>query len=209
MTSTLATSVSSVRDLAAAEISAQSLADVLHADVQRASNVILPHDRRQAQVQTYVRTETIWTQELPAEFAAVPNKTPFDLHGSPCYPELLVVRLFEESGWGAAWLKSWNGQAYWRDIREPIELPQAVASVVRQVCANAGQAGEWDILAWRNRQLRLLISRRPGGQPVGAYHAAWLNVALRMGLPISWFAVVEHHVASQPRRRRLGSGARS
>jgi hypothetical protein len=165
--------------------------------------VILPHDGRRVELQHYVRNESIWLAELPSEFGAIPNKVPYELDGAPLYPELLIVRLLEAAGWSAAWRKTWNGEAYWRDVRQSIEPPDTVVSVIEQISAYAGHSGQWDILAWRDRQLRLLTSRQAGGQLVSAYQAAWLSVALRTGLPISCFAVVEHRVARPPRRRRL------
>ncbi|HEX6474951.1 MAG TPA: hypothetical protein VF114_07700 [Candidatus Limnocylindria bacterium] len=184
-------------------ISPAALAEALHAHHPTSIAVTLPHDRRQVSVQGYVRHETPWQDELPAGFGIVPNKPAYTQDGAAYYPELLIVRLLEAGGWDAAWRKTWNGEAYWRALREPVDVPEAVLSVIGQVSAHAGHSGQWDILAWRGRQLRLLSSRPAGGQLVGAYQAEWLSVALRMGMPLAWFAVVEHRVAPPPRRRRL------
>jgi hypothetical protein len=187
----------------ASHASPLELADALQAHASRSIAVTLPHDRRQVAVQAFVRHELPWEGDLPAGFGIVPNKPAYTLDGAAHYPELLIVHLLERSGWEAAWRKSWNGEAYWRALRDPIEPSEAALSVIGQVSAHAGHTGQWDILAWRGRQLRLLSSRLSGGQLVSAYQADWLSVALRMGMPLSWFAVVEHRVARPPRRRRL------
>lgn len=179
------------------------LAEALRADAVGTTPVILPHDHRQVEVPVYHRTETLWSGELPPQFGAVPNKTAYRLDGAAHYPELLIVRLLNAAGWDAAWRKTWNGEAYWRNVREPMELPAAVASLVEQISQHAGHGGQWDIVAWRGRQLRFLASRPTGGQLVSAYQAAWLSVALRTGLPLGCFGVVEHRVARSPRTRRL------
>ena len=163
----------------------------------------LPHQVQPVDLQVCVRTETLWTGQLPVEFAAVPNKRPYILEGRPHYPELLIVALLTRGGWNAAWRKSWNGDAWWRGIRQPVAPPEGILSIIAQVSAHAGHTGQWDILAWRGRQLRLIGSRRAGGQRISAYQAAWLDVALRMGLPIGCFAIVEHLEARPARRRRL------
>ena len=183
--------------------SVAALADALHAHHATSIDVTLPHDRRQVSVQGYVRHEIPWQDELPAGFGIVPNKSAYTLDGAAYYPELLIVRLLEAGGWDAAWRKTWSGEAYWRALRQPVDVPEAVLSVIGQVSDHAGHTGQWDILAWRGRQLRLLSSRPADGQLVGAYQADWLSVALRMGMPLSWFTVVEHRVARPPRRRRL------
>jgi hypothetical protein len=178
-----------------------SLADALApADVVRIE-VNLPHPRGQVVVPAYVRAETRWTGPLPATFGSIPNKPALVLDGAPVYPELLVVRLLERAGWGAAWRKNWGGAAYWRDIREPVSPPPMVLSILDQVSRQAGHDIPWEIVAWRGRELRMLVSRVNGGQRVSAYLANWLDAALRMGIPIGCFAIVEHQLERLPRRR--------
>lgn len=180
-----------------------SLASALRANALQRVEVTLPHAPWQIDVQGYLRREKIWAGELPEGFGVVPNKVPYAMEGAPHYPELLIVRLLERAGWRAAWRKTWNGVAYWRDVREPVELPDAVASALEQISTHAGHAGQWEIVAWRGRQLRLLTSRQSGGQLVSAYQAEWLSIALQMGLGIGCFAVVEHRIPRAPRRRKL------
>jgi hypothetical protein len=180
-----------------------TLARALQADALHRVPVILPHAPWQVEIQGYVRRERVWTGELPEGFGVVPNKVPYQLDGAPHYPELLVVRLLESAGWSAAWRKTWNGLAYWRDLREPIELPDGVASALELISLNAGHSGHWELVAWRGRQLRLLTSRTSGGQLVSAYQAEWLSIARRLGIPVGCFGVIEHRVVRAPRRRRL------
>lgn len=164
---------------------------------------VLPSTRRVVQLPVYVRTETPWTGTQARRSGPIPNKPLYTLDGQPIYPELLVVRLLERAGWGAAWRKTWNGVAYWRDVNETVEPGAMALSIVQQVCRQAGYDGAWDIVAWRDRELRLLSSRAAGGQRVSAYMADWLDTALRMGLPLGCFAVVEHQAPrTRPARRR-------
>ena len=178
------------------------LAAALGATAVEETAVVLPSTRRVVQLPVYLRAEETWHDELPKEFAAVPNKPAYILDGAPTYPELVVVRLLEKAGWGAAWRKSWNGVAYWRDINEKVEPSALAIEIIGQVTRQAGYEGSWDIVAWRGRELRLLCSRTPGGQRVSAYMADWLDAALRMGIPLGCFAVVEHSTTPRPATRR-------
>jgi hypothetical protein len=173
--------------------------------------------RSRVTVPVYVRDEIRWHGPLPALFGTVPNKQAFSVDSQPMYPELLVVRLLERAGWEAAWRKNWGGIAYWRDIREPIVPPPLVTAIIEQVSRQAGHALPWDIVAWRGREIRLLVSRVEPGQRVSAYLASWLDAALRMGIPLGCFAIVEHRAeslarSSRPRpfasRRRAGEDVR-
>ena len=180
-----------------------SLGVALHADSIEQAAAVLPSSRQVVSVPVYVRHETPWTGEAPRQLGAIPGKRLYAHDGAPFYPELLVVRLLERAGWGAAWRKTWNGVSYWRDVNEAVEPGALALSIVGQITRQAGYEGSWDILAWRDRELRLLASRPAGGQRVSAYMADWLDAAMRMGVPSGCFAVVEHEAPRQrPVRRR-------
>ena len=178
-----------------------TMADALApTDVLQVS-VDMPSSRGPVQLPVYVRRELRWRDALPATFGAVPNKQAIAFDGAPSYPELVVVQLLERAGWSAAWRKNWGGLAYWRAIREPVELPALTLSILAQVSRQAGHDSPWDVVAWRGRELRLLVSRSDSGQRVSAYVANWLDAALRMGIPLGCFGIVEHHIERIPRRR--------
>lgn len=178
-----------------------SLADALAPSDRTLMAVDLPPPRGQVAVPTYRRKEMRWKGELPTTFGSVPNKVALTFDGAPIYPELLIVQLLERSGWSAAWRKNWGGTAFWRDIRDPVTLPALPLAILEQVSRQAGHETPWDILAWRGRELRLLVSRTDEGQRVGAYLANWLDAALRMGIPLACFAIVEFRLERLPLRR--------
>lgn len=179
------------------------MASALEAHRVEHVTAVLPSSRRVVSVPVYVRHETTWTGEPPRELGAIPNKRLYAFEGAPLYPELVVVRLLERAGWGAAWRKTWNGAAYWRAVNEVIEPGPLALSIVSQIARQAGYEGSWDIVAWRERELRLLASRPSGGQPVSAYMADWLDAAMRLGVPVGCFGVVEHDAPrSRASRRR-------
>lgn len=179
-----------------------SLADALAPAERALTAVDLPPPRGQVSVPTYRRTEMRWKGDVPAIFGTIPNKVALALDGAPIYPELLVVQLLERSGWSAAWRKNWGGTAFWRNIRAPLTPPALPLTILEQVSRQAGHESPWDIVAWRARELRLLVARAEEGQRVGAYLANWLDAALRMGIPLGCFAIVEFRLEKLPVRRR-------
>lgn len=167
------------------------------------AQAVLPSTRQVVQLPIYVRHEKPWVEPAPRERVPAPGTRIFTLDGLPLAPELLVVRLLERAGWGAAWRRTWNGVAYWRDVKERVEPGPLALTIVEQVARQAGYEGAWDIVAWRGRELRLFASRAADGQRISAYMADWLDTAMRMGVPLGCFAVVEHHVPRRsPVRRR-------
>lgn len=180
------------------------MAAALGASEVELAQAVLPSSRRVVELPVYIRHETSWVDAVPRDRAApTPNAGLVTLDGKPLARELLVVRLLERAGWGAAWRRTWNGVAYWRDVKDRVEPAPMALSIVEQVTRQAGYEGSWDIVAWRGRELRLFASRAADGQRISAYMADWLDAALRMGVPLGCFAVVEHHVPRRkPARRR-------
>jgi hypothetical protein len=181
----------------------EPMATALGASQVEVAPAVLPSSRRVVELPVYIRHETLWADATPGERPAASSTRIFSLDGTPLAPELLVVRLLERAGWGAAWRRTWNGVAYWRDVKERVEPGPLALSIVEQVTRQAGYEGSWDIVAWRGRELRLFASRAAEGQRISAFMADWLDAALRMGVPLGCFAVVEHHVPRpKPARRR-------
>jgi hypothetical protein len=179
-----------------------SLGDALRADGVEQAAAVLPSSRQVVPIPVYVRREAIWTGVAPTIPGGTSNRQLYTHDGAAFHPELLVVRLLEEAGWGAAWRRSWNGVSYLRGVGETVELGALARNVVAQITRQAGYDGSWDIIAWRDRELRLLASRPAGGQRISAYMADWLDAAMRMGVPSGCFAVVEHDAPRPPRARR-------
>ncbi len=179
-----------------------SLGEALQADGVEYASAVLPSSRQVVSIPVYVRREVLWTGAAPSIPGGTSNRQFYGHDGAAFQSELLVVRLLEEAGWGAAWRKSWNGVSYLRGVGEPVELGSLAKSIVEQITRQAGYDGSWDIVAWRDRELRLLASRPAGGQRISAYMADWLDAAMRMGVPSGCFAVVEHDAPRPARTRR-------
>jgi hypothetical protein len=169
-----------------------ALGIALGATSVRTIPVAMQSTGRLVQVPAYLRIETRWTGPLPATHRAIPNKPALDFEGAPLYPEFVVLRLLERAGWGAAWRKNWGGTAFWRDIGQVVEPPPRAAAIFDQVSERAGNAGAWDIFAWRRREVLFVESKPFGNDRITAYQARWLDTALTMGVPLACFAIVEY-----------------
>ncbi|HEX2141089.1 MAG TPA: hypothetical protein VHK28_02275 [Candidatus Limnocylindria bacterium] len=164
--------------------------------------VVLPSSHRLVTVPVYIRSEEPWAGDLPDGFNRVPNRPALTFEGSALYPELIVVKLLERAGWHAAWRKTWNTVEYWRDIGVTVEPSALAVNIVDHVSRQAGHAPPWNIVAWHGRQLRLLVSRVGERHRTSGYLANWLDAALRLGIPLACFSVVEHRIEHVPAPRR-------
>jgi hypothetical protein len=145
-------------------------------------------------VTTVQRLEKRWPiDETPALLRAVPGKPAFDFDGTPTWVEFIVLRLLERAGWEGVWVKNFNGgRAFWRDICQPVELPAIAAARFRQIEASAGRtSGCWDVFAWKGEEVLFAESKRLRSDKLNDNQLNWLAAALRVGVPLSSFAVVE------------------
>jgi len=145
-------------------------------------------------VTTVQRLETRWpSDETPPLLRAVPGKPAFDFEGAPTWVEFIVLRLLERAGWDGVWVKNFSGgRAFWRDIHQPVELPAIPATRFRQIEASAGRtSGCWDVFAWKGEDVLFAESKRRGSDKLNENQLNWLAAALRAGVPLSSFAVVE------------------
>ncbi len=168
------------------------LATMLNAEEVPPTIAVLPRSGRAVEVQTLRRHEIRWSAPTPASFASVPNKVPLNFEGLPAWAEIVLVRLLERSGWGAAWVKNWGGRAFWRDVKSPVELPQTQSALFQQIVTLTGaRSGCWDIVAWRNDDALFIESKQRGRDRLRPTQQIWLETALGCGVPLLAFAVVE------------------
>ena len=178
---------------------AQRFASILGATPQVARSVTLPVSHRHCRVPVLSRIEATWPpeREIPQWFHTVPNKVPLLFRGSLLYPELIVLRLLEDSGWSGVWVKNWGGRAFWTDISVLRDLPDSVQSLfddleTRVRVYQGGTGGCWDILAWKDSEFALIeLKQRKGSsrEPLKRNQLLWLEAALESGTPTSVFIV--------------------
>src|SRR5260221_13998823 len=97
------------------------LASLLHATELAATRAELPTGQI-VEIPTLSRGEQRWAGPVPESFSSVPNKPTLQFDGQPVWAELILLRFLEGDGWRGAWVKNWGGRAFWRNVREPVEL---------------------------------------------------------------------------------------
>jgi hypothetical protein len=162
-------------------------------------------------VPTFLRRETRWTGPVPKSFASVPKKPPLLFEGEPVWAEFIVLRLLAYSGWQGVWVKNWKGQAFWRNVMDPVELAADQAALFARIAqksramrrAETGKApkdrwggGCWDIYAWRGTEVLFVESKQHKQDHVRETQRIWLNCARSKG--VSNFAIVEWRADQVP-----------
>jgi hypothetical protein len=154
-------------------------------------------------VPTFLRRETRWTGPVPKSFASVHGKPPLQFEGEPVWAEFIVLRLLARAGWQRVWVKNWKGQAFWRDVMDPVELPADQAALFARIAQNSRDmrletrkaamgrwgGGCWDVFAWRGEEVLFVESKQHKQDCVRETQRIWLDSARAEG--VSGFAIIE------------------
>jgi hypothetical protein len=106
------------------------LATWLDAEELPAKSVTLPSGR-QVDVPRLLRRETRRIEAIPRTSSCwAPNKPTLDLDGQPTWAEIVLVRLLEQHGWEARWIKNWTGgREFCHAVGQPKPIPREAAAM--------------------------------------------------------------------------------
>ena len=127
------------------------------------------------------------------------GKAVVEVDGEPLFAELAILRLLEADGWDGVWVDT-----YRRTFRRGLpgspaaELPrQRRESFNAIVGENGGTRGCWDVFAWRGDVEVFAEAKRRGRDRMRPNQHRWLASALRAGVPVDAFGVVEWDLDGQ------------
>lgn len=147
-------------------------------------------------------------QPLPANFARAycsrktyNTKPVLSVDGKPALAEIAVLRLLESDGWEGRWVDSWHQRIWISFPDHESPLPTEALRLYNRICTaptngkRLGRSGNcwggcWDIVAWRNGEFIFADSKGPGDSIQGS-QMRWLEAAVSVGVPLSWFLVVD------------------
>jgi hypothetical protein len=133
--------------------------------------------------------------------------------GEPLFAELLILRLFQETGWSGRWistygashtgphfLTSWHEGGIAAQNDEPIKDPHIRGLLSEIVDGNGGvYSGCWDVIAWKGESLMFAESKRAGRDRMRATQRNWLASAIASRVSPSHFLVVEWTLSEERR----------
>ena len=133
------------------------------------------------------------------------NKALIDVNGKPMFAEFAIMHLFRNNGWESRWvetyakgkmnpliLSEWKDERYKNQIPNPIEdkdILECLYNIAKQ--NNNSYAGCWDILAWRDKEIIFVESKRQKKDRVQDSQIKWLEASLAHNLKPENFALVE------------------
>ena len=104
-------------------------------------------------------------------------------------PEIEVVEASRVSGWVARWQDSFGAAPGWMKPWTSGTIPPSVADTLKQVRAASPEAKPWDVLAWRDGEVRFVECKALSEKFTRA-EQAFIWGAHKVGIALDCFAVV-------------------
>lgn len=128
------------------------------------------------------------------------GKPILEYHDQPFFAELLIVRVFEESGWKAVWVDNFPKRhfrtSYWppNDVALPLEQKSILENIDQTA---GGKGGSWDVLAWKEKQFLFAeVKWISSTDRIRSNQGRWLSAAIACGLQPESFLLVEWSLQS-------------
>lgn len=152
-------------------------------------------DGRAAAIAVRSQTFRPWTGAMPARTYG--SKPVVEWNGEGVFPEIAAVQLWREAGWDAAWVSTYGGLRFFADQpsadrANTVALPDHVMARLEAIAkANHGWAGSFDVVAWREQELRFVELKRRGHDRIRDTQRRWLSTALDCGHDPDAFQILE------------------
>jgi hypothetical protein len=127
------------------------------------------------------------------------------LDGRALFPEIALLVLFQKAGWKGVWVDGAHRRYYDKmpNVSKGAGLDTRIASLLARV--NAAASGRrtacWDLVLWDRKDV-LFIDVLPSPAAPGHARVAWLDAAVRTGVSLGQFLVVEWGTRSVQARKR-------
>ena len=145
-----------------------------------------------------------WSGPIP--FDRYGGKAILDFHGEALFAELMILRLFEEEGWSGVWVDTYR-HCFRRNPATKVEIPKERLRTFEQLQEAAGtKSGCFDVYVWKDEMTVFAESKCTGHDKMRSTQIRWLEAALRFGLPIESFLIVEWSPKEEPNTTSAADG---
>ena len=120
------------------------------------------------------------------------GKAVINMAGEPCFAELAILSAFQNDGWMGVWVDSYGGRfrTIWEGVG--VDLPPEKQSLLDRIkISGTSKSGCWDVFCWREDEVVFAEAKRLGDDQVRSSQVNWLEAALRAGVDINSFLLVE------------------
>lgn len=122
------------------------------------------------------------------------GKAVLDYQGRPLFAELLALNLYKELGFDGVWVDTYS-KKFRTGLPEnatPVELSAEINVKLQEIVTiNKSSKGVWDLLLWKNGELKFVELKRKKKDAIRQSQVEFLNSALKCGYTLHQFEIIE------------------
>lgn len=115
-----------------------------------------------------------------------------------CFAELVILRILFENGWDGAWVETYGGTHYLRNMpqawslkSEHVSIPQDKEVFLKKIWQTAKTNACFDVLAWKDDRVVFFEAKRSGKDKLTSAQIKFIEGALACGVPAESLIIVE------------------
>ena len=147
--------------------------------------------RKEVPIAKQRQTFRAWSGKVP--FSTYGRKPVVKVGGKPLFAELAVLRLLKRDGWDGVWVDRTKFRKAVREQAAAVPLRKSAARFLQRIRDSIGKSkgGCWDVFAWKKGRYLFVECKRQNRDRMRRSQKDWLAAALKLGVPATWFRVVE------------------
>ncbi|MEJ6980532.1 VRR-NUC domain-containing protein [Pedobacter sp. P351] len=127
------------------------------------------------------------------------GKPVIDYKGQPLFAELVALQIYKELGYDGVWVDTYSKK--YRigllDDTDPVQLPNEINAKLQDIITvNKSSKGVWDLLLWKDGDLKFVELKRKGKDSIRPTQIQFLDSALRCGYQVQHFEIIEWELTS-------------
>jgi hypothetical protein len=118
------------------------------------------------------------------------------LDGRALFPEIALLGLFQKAGWKGVWADTAHRKYFDKmpNVSKGVGVDTRVVNLLSRVTSAAGarKASCWDLVLWDGKSILFVdVAAGPSAGLPGQAKVSWLDAALRAGVSLGQFILVE------------------
>jgi hypothetical protein len=167
--------------------------------------LLIPTDNEQillpsgefVQIQKATPTFTVWKGDRVHDNYG--GKNILEYNGQPAFAELIVLKNFLIEGWTGVWVDTFRSRYltdYWpaKEVKLVREADELLKSIYQDA---SSRKGCWDVFCWKDNSFIFIECKAKGKDVIRGSQIKWLASAIKIGLPLSFFLIVEWSVPNE------------
>lgn len=126
------------------------------------------------------------------------GKPLIDYNDEPIFAELAILRVLLEDGWNGAWVETYGGIHFlrempnsWKLLSHSIDIPQEKREIISQIQKTAKTSACFDVFAWKGSRILFCEAKNKGKDKLTIGQLKFIEGALSCGISSESLLIAE------------------